>query len=166
MTPYGWLKYPGSDRSVPPSVQRSVPGVVYYWTPSLFGTAAPRCPAEPHGSFKRLPTPAIDMLASYPWPGNVRELENTLGRAVLMCDGEVVHGHHLPPSLQTAEASGTITRVSLSDAVGAYEKDLLQDALKTTRGNRAKAARLLDTHERIVNYKVKHYGLDARRFKS
>jgi Nif-specific regulatory protein len=117
-------------------------------------------------NIKRISTPAIDMLASYHWPGNVRELENTLERAVLMCDGEVVHGHHLPPSLQTAEASGTITRVSLRDAVGAYEKDLLQDALKTTRGNRAKAARLLDTTERIINYKVRQYGIDAKRFKS
>ncbi len=117
-------------------------------------------------TIKRISTPAIDMLASYHWPGNVRELENTLERAVLMCDGEVVHGHHLPPSLQTAEASGTITRVSLSDAVMAYEKDLLQDALKTTRGNRAKAARLLDTTERIINYKVRRYGIDAKRFRS
>ncbi len=117
-------------------------------------------------NIKRISTPAIDMLASYHWPGNVRELENTLERAVLMCDGEVVHGHHLPPSLQTAEASGTITRVSLRDAVSAYEKDLIQDALKTTRGNRAKAARLLDSTERIINYKVKEYGIDARRFKS
>jgi Nif-specific regulatory protein len=117
-------------------------------------------------NIKRISTPAIDMLASYHWPGNVRELENTLERAVLMCDGEVVHGHHLPPSLQTAEASGTITRVSLRDAVGAYEKDLLQDALKSTRGNRAKAARLLDTTERIINYKVRQYGIDVRRFKS
>ena len=48
---------------------------------------------------------------SYHWPGNVRELENTLERAVLVCDGQVIHGHHLPPSLQTAEASGTVTRV-------------------------------------------------------
>jgi Nif-specific regulatory protein len=117
-------------------------------------------------SIKRISTPAIDMLASYHWPGNVRELENTIERAVLMCDGEVIHGHHLPPSLQTAEASGTVTRVSLSDAVGAYEKDLLQDALKTTRGNCAKAARLLDTTERIVNYKVRHYGIDAKRFRA
>ncbi len=116
-------------------------------------------------SIKRISTPAIDMLASYHWPGNVRELDNTLERAVLICDGEVIHGHHLPPSLQTAEASGTVTRVSLDDAVGAYEKDLIQDALKTTRGNRAKAARLLDSTERIINYKVRRHGIDAKRFK-
>jgi Nif-specific regulatory protein len=104
------------------------------------------------------------MLMSYHWPGNVRELENTLERAVLMCDGQVVHGHHLPPSLQTAEASGTVTRVSLGDAVAGFEKDLIQDALKTTRGNRAKAARLLDTTERVLNYKVRKYSIDVKRF--
>ncbi len=114
---------------------------------------------------KRISTPAIDMLASYHWPGNVRELENTIERAVLMCDGEVIHGHHLPPSLQTAEASGTISRQSLKDAVCAYEKDLIQDVLKTTRGNRAKAARLLDSTERIIGYKIRAYGIDARRFR-
>ena len=121
---------------------------------------------EHRRSIKRISTPAIDMLMSYHWPGNVRELENTLERSVLMCDGEVIHGHHLPPSLQTAEASGTITRVSLKDAVSSYEKDIIQDTLKTTRGNCAKAARLLDTTERIINYKVRRYGIDARRFRS
>ena len=120
-----------------------------------------------HGkSIKRISTPAIDMLTSYHWPGNVRELENCLERAVLVCDGHVIHAHHLPPTLQTAEASGTVTRVSLKDAVAAYEKDLMQDALKTTRGNRAKAARLLNTTERILNYQVEKYAIDWRRFKA
>jgi Nif-specific regulatory protein len=120
-----------------------------------------------HGKMiKRISTPAIDMLMSYHWPGNVRELENALERSVLVCDGQVIHGHHLPPSLQTAESSGTVTRVSMNDAVGAYEKDLIQDALKTTRGNRAKAARLLDTTERVFNYKVRKYAIDSARFRT
>ena len=120
-----------------------------------------------HGKvIKRISTPAIDMLMSYHWPGNVREMENALERAILVCDGAVIHAHHLPPSLQTADASGTVTHVSLGDAVAAYERDLIQDALKTTRGNRAKAARLLDTTERILNYKVRGYHIDVRRFKS
>jgi Nif-specific regulatory protein len=120
-----------------------------------------------HGkSIKRISTPAIDMLTSYHWPGNVRELENCLERAVLVCDGHVIHAHHLPPTLQTAEASGTVTRLSLKDALAAYEKDLIQDALKTTRGNRAKASRLLNTTERILNYQVGKYGIDWRRFKT
>ncbi len=46
--------------------------------------------------------------------------------------------------------------LSLKDALDAYEKDLIQDALKTSRGNRAKAARLLNTTGRIMNYKVRH----------
>jgi Nif-specific regulatory protein len=120
-----------------------------------------------HGkSIKRISTPAIDMLTSYHWPGNVRELENCLERAVLVCDGHVIHAHHLPPTLQTAEASGTVMRLSLKDALSAYEKDLIQDALKTTRGNRAKAARLLNTTERILNYQVGKYGIDWQRFKT
>jgi Nif-specific regulatory protein len=120
-----------------------------------------------HGKIiKRISTPAIDMLMAYHWPGNVRELENALERAVLVCDGQVIHGHHLPPSLQTAESSGTVTRVSMTDAVSAYEKDLIQDALKTTRGNRAKAARLLATTERVFNYKVRKYAIDSARFRT
>jgi Nif-specific regulatory protein len=123
--------------------------------------------AREHGKrIRRVSTPAIDMLTSYHWPGNVRELENTIERSVLVCDGGVIHGHHLPPTLQTAEASDTVSRQSLEESVAAFERDLLQDALKTTRGNRAQAARLLDTTERIFNYKVRRYGIDANRFKS
>ena len=120
-----------------------------------------------HGkNIRRVSTPAIDMLTSYHWPGNVRELENTIERAVLVCDGGVIHGHHLPPTLQTAEASDTVARQSLGESVEAFERDLLQDALKTTRGSCARAARLLGTTERIFNYKVRKYGIDVRRFKA
>ncbi len=122
--------------------------------------------ARQHGkTIKRIATPAIDMLSSYHWPGNVRELENIVERAVLVCDGQVIHGHHLPPTLQTAEASGTVTHTSLGEAVQQFEKDLLVDALKTTRGNRAQAARLLRTTERILGYKVQRHGIDCERFK-
>ncbi len=114
----------------------------------------------------RISTPAIDMLMSYHWPGNVRELENVIERAVLLSNQQVIHGHHLPPTLQTAQATGTVPSGSLAALVAAYEKDLLQDALKTTRGNRAAAARLLQTTERILGYKVRKYGIDVRRFRS
>jgi Nif-specific regulatory protein len=120
-----------------------------------------------HGKhIRRISTPAIDMLTSYHWPGNVRELGNTIERAVLVCDGGVIHAHHLPPTLQTGETSDTVPRQSLTESVGAFERDLLQDALKTTRGNCARAARLLDTTERVFNYKVRKYGVDARRFRA
>jgi Nif-specific regulatory protein len=95
----------------------------------------------------------------------VRELENVIERAVVVCDSSVIHGHHLPPSLQTAEGSGTETRLSLASAVEAYERDIIQDALKSARGSRKKAAKLLDTTERIIGYKVKKYQIDCDRFR-
>jgi Nif-specific regulatory protein len=122
--------------------------------------------AAEHGKdVRRIATTAIDMLMSYHWPGNVRELENSIERAVLVCEGGVIHGHHLPPTLQTAEVSGTLPRVALESAVESFEKDLILDALKTARGNRARAARLLDTTERIIGYKIRKYRIDPGRFK-
>ena len=122
--------------------------------------------ATQHGkNIRRISTPAIDMFMSYHWPGNVRELENTIERAVLVCDGQVIHGYHLPPTLQTAEASGTVMNITLEEAVAAYEKDLIQDVLKTTRGNRSRAAGLLNTTERVIGYKVKKYGINCERFR-
>ena len=112
-----------------------------------------------HGKhIKRISTPAIDMLTSYHWPGNVRELENTIERAVLVCDGE--RRPRPSPAADAADGRGVRTpcrRSSLDEAVEAFEKDLIQDALKTTRGNRARAAKLLGTTERIFNYKVRKY---------
>ncbi len=122
--------------------------------------------SKEHGkNVKRIATPAIDMLSSYHWPGNVRELANVIERAIVVCDSQVIHAHHLPPTLQTAEASGTGQTTTLRDSLEAFEKDALQDALKSARGNRAKAARLLATTERIFNYRVRKYGIDWRRFK-
>ncbi len=122
--------------------------------------------AAAHGrSVRRISTSAIDMLMSYHWPGNVRELENCIERAVLVCEGGVIHAHHLPPTLQTAEVSNTLPGQSLAEAVAGFEKDLILDGLKIARGNRSKAARLLQTTERILNYKVVKYGIDPTRFR-
>jgi len=120
---------------------------------------------EHNKRIRRISTPAIDMLMSYHFPGNVRELENAIERAVLVCDAKVIHGHHLPPTLQTAENSGTVTDMSLKTAVEAFERDMIQDALKSSRGNIAKAAKHLDSSERIIAYKIKKYGIDTMRFR-
>jgi Nif-specific regulatory protein len=114
---------------------------------------------------RRMAARATDMLMSHHWPGNVRELENIIERAVLTCEGAVIQGHHLPPTLQTAESSGTLLQGSLTEAVEQYEKELILDALKSARGNRARAARLLSSTERVVNYKVRKYRIDWRRFR-
>src|SRR5436190_4535587 len=120
---------------------------------------------EHNKRIRRISTPAIDMLMTYHFPGNVRELENAIERAVLVCDSNVIHGHHLPPTLQTAEISGTVTDLSLESAVAAFERDLIQDALKSNSGNVAKTARVLDSTPRILGYKIKRYGIDTIRFR-
>ena len=123
--------------------------------------------ATEHGKdVRRLATTAIDMMMSYHWPGNVRELANCIERAVLVCSGGVIHAHDLPPTLQTAEVTGTLPQTSLGEAVGVYERDLILDAVKIARGNKARAARLLQTTERILSYKLAHHGIDARRFRA
>ena len=114
---------------------------------------------------RRISTPAIDMLMHYHWPGNVRELENCIERAVLVCQDSVIHSYHLPPTLQTAESSNTMPRQSLANAVLTYEKELIQEALKSANGNKARAARLLDTTERILGYKIGKYNINVNRFR-
>ena len=108
---------------------------------------------------------AMQLMLANQWKGNVREFQNVIERAVVVCDAQVVHAHHLPPTLQTAEATGTSQTSTLRDSMESFEKDALLDSLKSARGNRAKAARLLGTTERIFNYRVRKYGIDWRRFK-
>jgi Nif-specific regulatory protein len=116
-------------------------------------------------NIRRISTPAIDMLMAYHWPGNVRELENCIERAVLLSGDEVIHGHHLPPTLQTAEASGTAFKGALENTLENVERELILDALKSTRGNMAKAARSLGISERIMGLRVRRYRIDAKRFR-
>jgi len=118
-----------------------------------------------HKKVRRISTPAIDMLMSYHWPGNVRELENCIERAVIISEDDVLHGHHLPPTLQTAEFSGTKSVDTLPEAIDNLEKELLLEALKTSRGNKAKASRLLGISERLMGIKVNKHNIDTNRFK-
>jgi Nif-specific regulatory protein len=115
---------------------------------------------------RRISTPAIDMLAAYHWPGNVRELENVIERAVLLSDDGVIHGHHLPPTLQTAEASGTVPPGPLEAALERLERELILEAMKSSRGNMAVAAGALGITERIMGLRVRKYGISARRFRA
>jgi len=113
---------------------------------------------------RRISTPAIDMLMQYHWPGNVRELENCIERAVLLCNDRVIHSHHLPPTLQTGERSGTVPTRSFDSEIRNFEKELIVDALKNSRGNMAKAARLLKTTERVISYSVKKLQINPKSY--
>jgi len=114
---------------------------------------------------RRISTPAIDMLMRYHWPGNVRELENCIERAVLICTDHVVHSYHLPPTLQTAEASNTIPSGDLKTSVEAFERDLIVDALKSARGNIAETARCLGVSERIMGLRIKKFHIKPKQYR-
>jgi Nif-specific regulatory protein len=120
---------------------------------------------EHQKNIRRISTPAIDMIMQYHWPGNVRELQNCMERAILICEGEAIKAHHLPPTLQTAESSDTQVKLTFNQAVEAVEKELIIETLKKTNGNRTKAAEELDLTQRIINYKIDKYGIEPKRFK-
>jgi len=114
---------------------------------------------------ERLDTPAIDMLMSYHWPGNVRELENCIERACLLSKDETIHSHDLPPSLQMKSIETNYKkRGKFESLVRSYEIELITESLKDADGNQTKAADLLETTKRIIQYKIDQYGIDYRRF--
>jgi Nif-specific regulatory protein len=114
---------------------------------------------------RRISEPAIELLMAYNWPGNVRELENVIERAVILSEDGVIHGYNLPPSLQTAESSGTASGGSLEESVGRFERELILETLKNSHGNLARTARSLGTTERVLGLRVKHYGINARKYR-
>ncbi|MBN1647726.1 MAG: nif-specific transcriptional activator NifA [Spirochaetales bacterium] len=115
-------------------------------------------------SIKRISSPAIELLTSYHWPGNIRELENCIERAVLLSSDKVIHAHHLPPTLQSAESTDTGLHGTLDETLANIEKEIIRDTLKTTKGNMAKAARMLGITERIMGLRVKKYLIDLNKY--
>jgi Nif-specific regulatory protein len=122
---------------------------------------------ENHKNIKRISEPAIDCLMKYRWPGNIRELQNCIERAVLVSDEDVIRIHHLPPHLQNIGSGedGRRNIRSLSGAVANFEKEMIIEALADTGGNQTRAAKLLDTSLRIINYKINKYNIDVSQFK-
>jgi len=114
---------------------------------------------------RRISTPAIDMLMSYHWPGNVRELENCIERASLLATDEVIHGYHLPPTLQMPAANLEETRSTLQAALDGVEREMILDSLKLHHGNMAAAARQLGLTERIIGLRVKKHAVDPLTFR-
>ena len=114
----------------------------------------------------RICTHALDMFMSYHWPGNVRELENCIERASLLSTDGVIYGYHLPPSLQTSGYSGTSFSGTLQEELDHLEYDLIMDALKTSRGNMAKAAKSLGITERIMGLRISKYEINPKRFRT
>jgi two-component system response regulator AtoC len=119
------------------------------------------------------------MMAAYAWPGNVRELENAVERAVLLAEGTEIGPDALPERLwaqqpwsqqhearPAADASAPKVpapdgaQLSLKRAMRELEETFIRAALRKTKGNRTRAAELLEISHRALLYKVKDYGID------
>ena len=103
-------------------------------------------------------------LLEYRWPGNVRELENTIERAMVLTEGEVISAADLPERVREARdpiqmhlGSGELSIKKTSRII---EEILIRRALQKTKGNRTKAAEVLEISHRALLYKIKEYLID------
>jgi two-component system response regulator AtoC len=106
-------------------------------------------------------TEARKQLLEYSWPGNVRELENTIERAMVLSESDVLQATDLPERIRDALdpvqvqlASGEL---SIKRTTAAIEQILIRRALQKTKGNRTRAADLLELSHRALLYKIKDY---------
>ncbi|NLV68639.1 MAG: sigma 54-interacting transcriptional regulator [Spirochaetes bacterium] len=111
----------------------------------------------------RISSDAIDLLVSYYWPGNVRELENCIERAVIICSEDTLRACHLPPSLQ--KIGGVSQKGTLEERTDAFERSIIIDSLKTTKGNISRTADELGTTKRIIGYKMSRLNIDYRDYR-
>ncbi len=110
----------------------------------------------------------LEALQSYDWPGNVRQLRSVIRRAVLLADDLITEKHldlqHGPaPGLTVSpKVEGAPWRESLKEIVHRsvvnLEREVLAQALQYTRGNKAKAARLLQIDYKTLYTKLKQFG--------
>lgn len=114
---------------------------------------------------------ALDLLIKYGWPGNVRELRNVIRRAVLLAD-DCIEAAHLNLEDRPAPANKGSGEIDLSrldrcgplkeimqQSLRQVEREVLHQALKQSRGNKAEAARLLKIDYKTIHNKVRAYGL-------
>jgi transcriptional regulator with PAS, ATPase and Fis domain len=107
---------------------------------------------------------ARDHLLAYSWPGNVRELRNAIERAVILADGGMIRGEHLPvgtprPVVATepAAASGPFPAGGVN--LEAIERSLVVKALTQARHNKTRAAKLLGLTRAQLYSRIEKYGL-------
>jgi transcriptional regulator with PAS, ATPase and Fis domain len=91
-----------------------------------------------------------EILCQYAWPGNVRELENSIERAVLLCNGDTLEPRDLPARVCGLDRQGAPVAARLPDtgmdlrsAVDAFENKMIRQALERTNWNKKRAAQLL-----------------------
>jgi DNA-binding NtrC family response regulator len=82
---------------------------------------------------------AMQALLAYEWPGNIRELRNTIERAVVLSDGEMITIHDLPDKFRTLDVEGVSTS-SLRQALDNFERDYIRRSLSENKGNKESTA--------------------------
>jgi len=101
------------------------------------------------------------LLFEYGWPGNVRELENTIERAMVLAEGDQIIAGDLPERIRDAQDSVQMQlssgELSVKKTTRIIEEILIRRALQKTRGNRTRAADLLEISHRALLYKIKDY---------
>ncbi len=107
--------------------------------------------------------PARKLLLDYHWPGNVRELENTIERAVVLAETDIVGVTDLPERLRENRDPVALSlssgELSIKKTARVIEETLIRRALEKTKGNRTAAARLLEISHRALLYKIKDYNI-------
>jgi DNA-binding NtrC family response regulator len=114
---------------------------------------------------KGISTEAMSLLDKYHWPGNVRELENTIERAIILCEGKKILPEHLAIRISTPNEIRLREGAGLKE-VGHYaqaeaERGLIVRILNQVRGNKRKAAQALKIDYTTLFEKIKKYGIDA-----
>jgi two-component system response regulator AtoC len=103
-------------------------------------------------------------LLEYSWPGNVRELENTIERAMVLCESDTIGASDLPERVRAAldpvQVQLRTGELSVKKTVSAVEQILIRRALQKTKGNRTRAAELLEISHRALLYKIKDYKIE------
>ena len=104
---------------------------------------------------------AMKLLLEYRWPGNVRELENTIERAMVLCDGTRIEADGLPERVRESRDRIRLSlqsgELSIKKTTRIIEEELIRKALRETRGNRTNAAKILEISHRALLYKIKEY---------
>jgi len=102
---------------------------------------------------------AMDMLTNYNWPGNVREVENVIERAVILGSKNTLLPESLPLHLKEESDKMEIHIPPEGIALEKVEKSLIREALKMTRGNQSRAAKLLDISRNTLRYRIRKFGI-------
>jgi two-component system, NtrC family, response regulator PilR len=109
------------------------------------------------------------LLINYDWPGNVRELENTIERAVSLCQAAVIGPDSLPDRVRGGAAvCGPVPATSIPEhgldleaVLQGIERKFIEEALARSGGVKKRAARLLGISFRSFRYRLEKLGLDT-----